>query len=539
MSKLAQYLGQNLSGEVSEDAATREYLSRDGSVLKIRPQVVVFPRTTDDIRKTARFSWRLAEKGMKLPITPRGYGTDITGSAIGSGVSMVFPAHMSKVLELDTKVKKIRAQAGINMRALEEVLATHGLYLPTYPANLKNATLGGAIGTNTAGPMSANCGDIRKYVEELQVVLSNGELIETRRLSKRELNQKKGLGTLEGEIYRELDALITENYDAIISNVGSMPDNTGYHLWSVKGKDGSFDLTPLLVGSQGTLAITSQGILNLEEKSIDTSLMMVALNNLDNFHEIVSVVNAYEPSVFEFIDGAAIDWIRRNLGYNPLNSLKLDSLAGVLILEFAGGNGLNNRKARKAFKMFEELGAVAQSAETADDKEDIWAIRNVLDNMVNYHKNNLRPVVFDAANVPIEQIPKFYDYATNLIAKRKVTGFIFGRMGLGNLSVMILVDPNKIGHRQAIFNLGDDLYSAAIKLGGSLSGDSGDGRLRQEAGRGVYGDQMLGVFEKVKNIFDPKGILNPGVVIGTNPEDLIAILDNNPQVRFAENRPRI
>ena len=90
MSKLVQYLGQNLVGEVSEDAATRDYLSRDGSVLKIRPQVAVFPRTTDDIRKTARFSWRLAEKGMKLPVTARGYGSDVTGSAIGGGVSMVF-----------------------------------------------------------------------------------------------------------------------------------------------------------------------------------------------------------------------------------------------------------------------------------------------------------------------------------------------------------------------------------------------------------------------------------------------------------------
>lgn len=539
MSKLVQYLGQNLSGEVSEDAATRDYLSRDGSVLKIRPQVAVFPRTTDDIRKTARFAWRLAEKGMKLPITPRGYGSDITGSAIGSGVSMVFPAHMSKILELDTKAKKIRAQSGINMRTLEETLATHGLFLPSSPVNLKNATLGGAIATNTAGSKSASYGDIRKYVEEMQVVLSNGELIETGRLSKRELDRKKGLSTLEGEVYRELDALITENYDTIIDNASSASNNTGYHLWSIKGKDGSFDLTPLLVGSQGTLAVTSQSIIKLEEKPVETSLMMIALRNLDNFYEIVSAVNAFDPCTFDFIDGEAVAWIRQSFGYNPLNSLQLDSLAGILVIEFEGGSGLSNKKARKAFKMFEDLGAVVQSAETSDDKEDIWALKNVLNNVVNYHKNNLRAVVFDAANVPDEQIPKFYNFAKDLIAKRKVTGFVYGRMGLGNLSVVILVDANKIGHRQAIFNLGDDLYAAAVKLGGSLSGDSGDGRLRQAAGRGVYGDQMLGIFEKVKDIFDPKGILNPGVIIGTDPDDLIGMLDNDPQLRFVENRPRL
>lgn len=540
MSKLVQYLGQNLSGEVSEDSATREYMSRDGSVLKITPQVVVFPRTTDDIRKTTRFSWRLAEKGMKLPITPRGYGSDVTGSAIGSGVSMVFPAHMSKVLELDTKAKKVRVQSGINMRTLEEVLVTHGLYLPASPLNPKNATLGGSLGTNVAGPMAATCGDIRKYTEALQVILSNGELIETRRLSKRELNQKKGLNTLEGEIYRELDALITEDYDAILSNMGTTPNNnTGYHLWSIKGKDGSFDMTPLLVGSQGTLAIISQSILSLEVKSVETSLMMVALRSTENFDEIISAVNAYNPKIFDFIDSKTIDWIRDNFKYDPLNGMKLDSIAGIFIIEFDGGNGLHNNRAKKVFKLFEELGAIVQSAETADDKEDIWALRNMLDNISNYHKNNLRAVVFDAANVPIEYVPKFYNYANDLIDKRKVTGFVFGRMGMGNVSAMILVDTNKIGHRQAILNFGDDLYSTAIKLGGSLSGDSGDGRLRQESGRRVYGDQMLGIFEKVKNIFDPKGILNPGVVIGTESDDLIRLIDNNPQLRFVENRPRV
>jgi len=538
MSKLAQYLGQNLSGEVSEDNATRSYLARDGSVIKIKPQVAVFPRTTDDIRKTARFAWRLMEKGMSLPITARGYGSDTTGATIGSGVSMVFPAHMSKVLELDTKIKKIRAQSGINMRTLQEVLATHGLHLPVFPINLKNATLGGAIGNNVAGPKTAKFGDMRNYVEQLQVVLSNGELVETGRLSKRDLSAKKGLATLEGEIYRELDALITENHDTIMSTASDRPDNTGYHLWSVKGADGSFDLTPLLIGSQGTLAITSQAIMRTEDKPLETALMMVVLKNFNNFTDIVTAIAASEPSEFEFIDGGVIRWVRRQMGFNPLNTLKIDDPAGVLVIEFDDGEGLRSRSARKVFRMLEEIGAIVQVAETADDKEDILALRFVLDHVVNYHKENLRSVSFDGASVPLDKIAKFYNFTQNLVTRRKAQGFVTGRIGAGNLTVTILADTSRIGHRQAIFNLGNDLYSGALKLGGSIVGDSGDGRLRQAAGLRVYGDQMLGIYEKVKQIFDPKNILNPGVVIGTDPDDLIGMLDTNRPLRFVENRPR-
>ena len=539
MSKLSEYLGQNLSGEVSIDPATRDYFATDGSILRIRPQVVVFPRTTDDIRKTARFAWRLAEKGMALPITARGYGADTSGASIGRGVSLVFPAHMSKILELDTKIKKIRVQAGINLRELQEVLVTHGLMLPIFPSNPKFTTIGGAIANNTAGNKSLKYGRIGEYTDRLEVVLSNGEVIQTGRLSRGELSKKKGLSTLEGEIYRELDALIDESQTAIDRLVGDLPSNVGYNLADVKRRDGSFDLTPLLVGSQGTLALISQAILRLETKPTQSALMVAVMSSLDNLSDIVAAVRSASPSIFDFIDGQALGWIEQQTGVKPLNTLQTKPPAGVFIIELDDGDGIHSRNAKKLSKMLEEVGAVVQLAETVDDKEDIWAIRSVLGILPDIADGQRQVVHFGDAIVPIKNVEKFYQMAQKLIRVRKFTGFISGRIGEGNISVTALLDLSQVGDRQAALGTAKDFYTLAGKLGGEIAGDSGDGRLRQAAARGQYDDELLGIFEKVKKIFDPKGILNPGVIIGGDPSELVAKLSLQPPKRWLDYRPRV
>jgi FAD/FMN-containing dehydrogenase len=539
MSKLSEYLGQNLSGEVAVDDATREYFATDGSILKIRPQVVVFPRTTDDIRKTVRFAWRLAEKGMALPITARGYGSDTSGASIGRGAVVVFPAHMGKILELDTKIKKIRVQVGINARELQEVLATHGLMLPVFPSNPKFATIGGEIANNTAGAKALKYGAIGNYTDRLEVVLSNGEVIQTGRLGRGELSKKKGLSTLEGEIYRELDALIDENAAVIDKLRGDLPSGVGYNLADVKRKDGSFDLTPLLVGSQGTLAIASQAILRLEVKPTQTALMVAVLNSLDDLSDIVAAVNSANPSQFDFIDGEALKWIQKSTGVKPLNMLNIKDPAGVFVIELDDGDGGHSKNARKLSKMLEEIGAVVQLAETVDDKEDIWAIGNMLAVLRDQAAGERQVVSFGDAVVPIKNIEKFYLVAQKLIRARKFTGFISGRVGAGNITISALLDLKKVGDRQAAFNTARDFYSVTGKLGGEIAGDSGDGRLRQAAAAGQYDDQALGVFEKVKQIFDPKGILNPNVIIGADESELIAKLNTTPRQRFLDYRPRV
>src|SRR5687768_11883773 len=122
MNKIANYLQEHLSGDVLTSPKIRQYFSTDASVLEVTPSLVVYPKNVSDIRKVVRFSWQLAEKGHVLPITPRGKGSDQAGAAIGRGVIMAFPAHMNRLLELDTKQKLVRVQPGLNYRSLQDAL---------------------------------------------------------------------------------------------------------------------------------------------------------------------------------------------------------------------------------------------------------------------------------------------------------------------------------------------------------------------------------------------------------------------------------
>jgi FAD/FMN-containing dehydrogenase len=265
MSRIAHYLQEHLVGEVTDSLDVRRYFSHDTSILQVTPSVVVYPANENDVRKTARFCWQLAERGKILPITPRGGGTDTSGAAIGSGVMMAFTAHMNRILALNPGKEFVTLEPGITFGALQQTLYTHGLFLPPYPASSAYATIGGGLANNSIGEKSVKYGDMRKYVEKLSVVLANGEIIETGPISKRELNRKMGLTSLEGNIYRGIDGLLEENQALLNderSRMRAKHNRSGYNLFEVK-KKGTFDLTPLFLGSQGTLGIITEATLQL------------------------------------------------------------------------------------------------------------------------------------------------------------------------------------------------------------------------------------------------------------------------------------
>ncbi len=238
MNKVAQYLQQHLNGEILTSSDALHYFSTDESVLRISPMLVVYPRSENDVRKTARFTWQLAEKGRVVEVTARGLGTDTSGAAIGNGIIMVMPAHMNKIIELDPKTGVVTAEAGITLDKLQQVLYTHGRFLPPVSSVNRNATLGGAVSNNDSSRASYKYGPMQRFVRGLRVVLANGEVIETGRISKRELNKKLGLASFEGEIYRSLDKLIEESR-TVLSELSNIIDHraAGYDLADFKQKD--------------------------------------------------------------------------------------------------------------------------------------------------------------------------------------------------------------------------------------------------------------------------------------------------------------
>jgi FAD/FMN-containing dehydrogenase len=316
MSKVAHYLQEHLVGEVLTGADARRHFATDTSIFSLPPAIVIYPRNENDVRKATRFTWQLAERGKIIPITARGSGTDQTGAALGAGILMVFPAHMNKILELDPKNGSVAVQPGLNYGKLQQTLHTHGRFLPAYPASMEYSTIGGAIANNASGEKSLKYGSTRQFVRALRVVLANGEVIETRRISKRELNKKLGLSSMEGDIYRALDDLIEQNKDIIEKSQKDVVNNSsGYALADVKRKDGSFDLTPLIVGSQGTLAIVTEAVIDTDIHIPNPTLVVAEFDSIESATEAVIKLRnlASIPSAIEMVDEHLLNFVDTRL----------------------------------------------------------------------------------------------------------------------------------------------------------------------------------------------------------------------------------
>jgi FAD/FMN-containing dehydrogenase len=525
MSKIADYLRERLTGEVSAEPAVRKRFATDGSVLQIAPQIVVYPRTTNDVRKLARFTWRLAERGQVLPMVPRGGGTDTTGAAIGSGAAVVFPAHMARILELDIKSQMVRVQPGLNLATLQEAMATHGLFLPPVPSDFKASTVGGALGCNAAGTKSIKYGTLRDWTDRLEIVLANGEIIQTGRISKHELNAKKGLQTMEGEIYRSLDNLIEDNQELIQKlDESNTPNASGYALELVKAKDGSFDLTQLVIGSQGTLGVIVQAILKLTNRPTEVSMMAAAITGEQDLPTLTEDLLQLEPSELEFIDGGTLELIEQLGGGTPWKTVTDVKPVTMVFIEFDDRN--RARKVKKAAKLLESAGVLdARVATEWEDQESLRSIHHSVSTITNYSHQGTSalPLAPDIAVEP-SKVPLLVEKVRGLLRHHHIEGGVWGHLGTGVISVRPLINLANLGQRQIVFKLISELAEAAADLGGSLTGEFGEGRMASMATDDQNGQELTDLFVKVKQIFDPYGTLNPGVKSGSDQQTLLAHL---------------
>lgn len=527
MSKVAQYLQEHLVGEVMTSADAREYFSTDGSILKVVPQIIAYPRSEQDVRKAARFGWQLAERGRIVPITARGGGTDQGGGAIGSGVMMVFPAHMNKILSLNTGKKTVTIQPGINYGKLQQALHTHGLFLPPFPASQEYSTVGGAIANNASGEKTIKYGSTREFVSSLRVVLANGEVIETGRLTKKQLNKKMGLPTFEGEIYRTLDALLKENEALVASSYFDISKNSaGYDLGIIRGKKGSFDLTPLFVGSQGTLGIITEAVLDVENFNPSTTLLAAQFNSIAAAGKAIVELRKLTPSSLEVVDDKLLEFIDEHNPSQLGKSIQKPFSKVVLLIEFDDtAPRMQKKKAKRARKLLAKLASDVVQTSDEHEQEDLWKIRQSAATVLWQTIGTKKAIPFiEDGVVPAEKFTEFIEQAYKLFDSFGLRIAVWGHAGNANLHMQPFMDLSQIGDRQKIFKVMDAYYKMVIDLGGSTSGEHNDGRLRAPYLEELYGQQVYQLFKDVKQIFDPYGIMNPGVKFDTTKQDLQSIL---------------
>ena len=524
MSKVASYLQEHILGEVTTNPAVLAALGRDLSVLEITPEMAVYPRVTNDIRKIARFTWQLAEKGHVLPLTPRGGGSDETGGAIGKGVSVVMTAHMDRIFEFDAKQKLVRLQPGATAASVNAALVLQGMAVPSFPSSASYSTVGGIVSSGENGPLAGKYGDVGKWVSQLEIILANGDVLQTGRLSKRELGKRKGLQTFEGEIYRNLDNLIDDNAQLIAEKIAfDARDNVGYSaIAQVKQKDGSLDLTPLFVGAQGTLGIISEMIMKTEFVSASTAVAAIAFGSSEAMRDALDHFDVLEPAFVEFYDGELFSIAEaRGKKYDFLKNADMTPSA-VVVLGFDDfSDRARIKKLKKVEKLVSKMEAYIEATE-GEGVDELLALRDVTALVaVPDGRAAAAPPIIDGAYIPRERSEEFLTAAKALVAKHGVVMPFHSRVGENTFYARPILQLHRVGDKQKVFKLLDEYASLVTYFGGHLIGNGSEGRVKARFAYAQLDPDVLALFASIKAIFDPHGTMNPGVKQPTEIRHLI------------------
>lgn len=531
-----------LRGDVFDDAETLERFSRDTSIFRRRPSLVVAPRDADDVATLVKKTHELRQAGSVVSLVGRSAGTDMTGGPLTDSIVVSFTPHMNRMVEIGDDYAV--AEPGMYYRDFEKAtLEKNGMLLPSYPASREICALGGIVSNNSGGELTLKYGKTEQYVRELDVVLSDGSRATFKPLTTSELAAKEAQDSLEGSIYREMHALIDANDAVIESKRPKVSKNSaGYALWSVKNKEnGTFDLSKLIVGSQGTLALVTKAKLALIRRKKHRAMLVVFLKDLDILPEIVHRVLKHGPESFESYDNhtfeLAIKFLPQILQHmGPLKAAALGLsflpelflvLAGgvpkfVLMAEFAEDSDTAARdKVHETRLDLAHLPITTRLAAGKIGPEKYWKIRRESFNLLRKNVPGLYAAPFiDDCVVDPDVYPRFLPELESLLSSYPFIFTVAGHVGNGNFHIFPLVDMTKDKVHHDILELNQKVYDLVLKYGGSTTGEHNDGIIRTPYLRQMFGDEMYGLFEKTKQIFDPLNIFNPGKKVGGTKEDI-------------------
>ena len=291
-----------IQGDVDTSEETRAKYSHDASLFELKPQAIVFPKSSADIEALITFVNEHKEAFPVLSLTARSQGTDMSGAAINDSIIVDSSRYMTEISEVSAE--KATAQPGAKYRDFEAETLKFGAIMPSYPASRELAGIGGIVNNNSGGEKSLEFGKTDRYVRSMDVVLSDGHSYTIGPLSRDELNAKMDEDTFEGRLYRDTFELLDQHYDEIRSAAPKVSkDSTGYHLWNVWDREaGIFDLTKLFVGGQGTLGIMTKATLGLVQKPSHSGTLVCYLKSIDNLGEVITAVLQEKPATFECFD---------------------------------------------------------------------------------------------------------------------------------------------------------------------------------------------------------------------------------------------
>ena len=533
---VADELRAAISGELAFDRPSRLLYATDASIYQMEPVGVVFPRDAADVQAVVRIA---ARRG--LPVLPRGAGTSLAGQAVNHAIVLDCSRHMARALEIDAGEGWARVQPGLVLAALNEAAAPHGLMYAIDPATQDRATVGGGIGNNSCGARSLIYGKTIDHVLSLDVVLADGTRTTFEPLEGAALDEKLALQTLEGHAYREVRRIAREQRDEVEARYPRiMRRVSGYNLDSfVDG--GAMDLTRLIVGSEGTLAVITEARVRLVPVPKRRALAAVHCRSVVQAAEATLPALEHGPSAVELVDETIIRRCRENPGYRELVEFIEGDPGAMLLVEFHGDSQdeLDERLARLVEDLTtRELCYATVTATDATRQAQMWRMRQAGLGLLMSVRGDSKPLAFveDTAVAP-ERLAQFVERFDALVRAHGTEAAYYGHSSVGCLHIRPMVNIKDADGLRSMEEMASEVADLVLEFGGSLSGEHGDGILRGAFTERMFGPSLTDAFREVKRAFDPEGLLNPGKIVDTPPFD--ENLRLSPQTRNVEPRTHL
>ncbi|HEY6888841.1 MAG TPA: FAD-linked oxidase C-terminal domain-containing protein [Solirubrobacter sp.] len=504
MEELATALERELAGDVRADAYTRHLYAADASMFALEPLAVAFPRDADDVARAVRVAARLG-----VPIVPRGGATSLAGqTAGGRGLVLDLSRHMTAIEAIDPEARTVRVQPGVVQEQLNQAVKRYGLVFGPDTSTSNRATLGGMIGNNSSGSESIVYGTTVDHVLELDVVLSDGSQATFSATSEPST-------ALERRIYVGVQRLLREHARAIAEDYPRhWRQSGGYRLDRLD----PFDLSKLIVGSEGTLAIVTAATFRLVELP---KAKMFAVGHFDSLLGAVDATHdalELQPHAVEMIDRTILGLSRAKVEFRALADRLDGDPEALLFVSFAGDTEDEVRaKLDQLERVWKEHGHgyFFLRAETAAQQDALTKVRKAgLGLLMAASEGRTRPAAFvEDTAVPPEHLREYVQRFQAIFDARGLKAGFYGHCSVGCLHIRPFLDLSRPDQVEMMLEVADEVVDLVAEFDGVNSSEHGDGRIRSPFSPRIFGDELYGAMRSVKRLFDPEGVFNPGVMV--------------------------
>jgi FAD/FMN-containing dehydrogenase/Fe-S oxidoreductase len=513
-SKLEQTLKRTLKGEVLFDRASRGRYSTDASIYQIEPIGVVLPRDEGDLALAVEVA-----RDAKAAILPRGAGTSQCGQTVGEALVIDCSKYLREVVGFDKNKAQVTVQPGVVLDQLNAWLKPHGLWYPVDVSTSAQCTLGGMAGNNSCGSRSIRYGNMVHNVASIDALLANGERVRFGAARPEDMPPSvRAIADKVAELaFAERDE-IERMYPKVLRRVG------GYNLDIFFPQserpyttDNSVNLAHLLVGSEGTLALTERLTLKLAPLPKHKTLGVVNFPSFYKAMDSAQHIVKLKPAAVELVDRTMIELARANPAFRPvIERALIGKPEAILLVEFAGEEREDQlRDLARLVELMGDLGLPGSVVEMAEPgpQAALWEVRKAGLNIMMSMKGDGKPVSFiEDCAVPLEHLADYTQRLTDVFEKHGTKGTWYAHASVGTLHVRPILDMRREGAAK-MRAIAEEASALVREYKGAYSGEHGDGLVRSEWVAWQFGPRLTKAFEQVKDLFDPQGILNPGKIV--------------------------